>query len=49
VDNIPGIPGVGPKSAVALLNHFADLDTIFERVDELSFGQMLRRRFLLTV
>jgi len=37
VDNIPGIPGVGPKSAVALLNHFADLDTIFERVDEVQF------------
>lgn len=34
VDNIPGIPGIGPKSAAALLNHFIDLDTIFSRVDE---------------
>jgi len=25
VDNIPGIPGVGPKSAAALLSHFDDL------------------------
>ena len=33
-DNIPGIPGIGPKSAAALLNHFIDLDTIFSRVDE---------------
>jgi len=34
VDNIPGVPGVGPKSAAALLNHFDDLDAIFSRVDE---------------
>lgn len=34
VDNIPGIPGVGPKSAAALLSHFDDLDAIFSRVDE---------------
>lgn len=34
VDNIPGIPGVGPKSAAALLSHFHDLDSIWERIDE---------------
>ena len=34
VDNIPGIPGVGPKSAAALLSHFDNLDTIWERMDE---------------
>jgi DNA polymerase-1 len=34
VDNIPGVPGVGPKSAAALLNHFDDLDVIWERIDE---------------
>jgi 5'-3' exonuclease len=34
VDNIPGIPGVGPKSASALLNHFEDLDSIWERLEE---------------
>jgi len=34
VDNIPGIPGVGPKSAAALLSHFDDLDTLWKRVDE---------------
>jgi 5'-3' exonuclease len=34
VDNIPGIPGVGPKSAAALLNHFDDLDALWSRVDE---------------
>jgi 5'-3' exonuclease len=34
VDNIPGVPGVGPKSAAALLNHFENLDSVFERMDE---------------
>ena len=34
VDNIPGVPGVGPKSASALLGHFGDLDTIYDRLDE---------------
>ncbi|MFV1998702.1 MAG: 5'-3' exonuclease H3TH domain-containing protein, partial [Acidiferrobacterales bacterium] len=37
VDNIPGIPGVGPKSAAALLSHFDDLDTIWRRVDEVRY------------
>jgi 5'-3' exonuclease len=34
VDNIPGVPGVGPKSASALLGHFGDLDNIYDRLDE---------------
>jgi len=34
VDNIPGIPGVGPKSASALLGHFGDLDELFQRLEE---------------
>jgi len=34
VDNIPGVPGVGPKSAAALLSHFDDLDAIWERLEE---------------
>lgn len=35
VDNIPGVSGVGPKSASALLQHFGDLDAIFERLEEI--------------
>ncbi len=34
VDNIPGIPGVGPKAASALLGHFSDLDEIYQRLEE---------------
>jgi 5'-3' exonuclease len=34
VDNIPGVPGIGPKSAAALLAQFGDLDSLYERLDE---------------
>ncbi len=34
VDNIPGIRGIGPKAAAALLAHFGDLDRLYERLDE---------------
>lgn len=32
VDNIPGVPGVGPKSACALLNHFGNLSEIYRNL-----------------
>ena len=34
VDNIPGVRGVGPKTASALLEHFGTMDAIYERLDE---------------
>ncbi len=34
VDNIPGVPGVGAKTAAALLNHFDKLEAIWQRLDE---------------
>ncbi|NIP17789.1 MAG: exodeoxyribonuclease IX [Xanthomonadales bacterium] len=34
VDNIPGVPGVGPKTAAALLGHFEDLDALWARLEE---------------
>jgi len=37
VDNIPGVPGVGAKTAAALLTHFGSLDSLLERVDEVAF------------
>lgn len=36
VDNIPGIPRVGAKTAVALLAHFDTMDALFERLDEVA-------------
>lgn len=37
VDNIPGVTGIGAKSAAILLAHFGDLDTLLARVDEVQF------------
>jgi DNA polymerase-1 len=37
VDNIPGVPGIGPKSAAALLSHFGSLDKLYERLHEVPF------------
>ena len=37
VDNIPGVPGIGAKTAVALLEHFGSLDALLARVEELPF------------
>lgn len=36
VDCIPGVPGIGPVSAKSLLSHFNDLDTLFNRLDEVA-------------
>jgi 5'-3' exonuclease len=33
VDNIPGVPGVGKKTATALLQHFGTLDDIYSNLD----------------
>ncbi|MFC1662009.1 DNA polymerase I, partial [Gemmatimonadota bacterium] len=35
-DNIPGAPGIGPKTAVKLLDEFGDLETILARSGEIS-------------
>ena len=37
VDNIPGVPGVGAKTAAALLTHFGSLDILLDRIDEVAF------------
>ncbi|MFT3761260.1 MAG: 5'-3' exonuclease H3TH domain-containing protein [Pseudoxanthomonas sp.] len=37
IDNIPGISGIGAKSAAVLLAHFGDLDTLLARADEVAF------------
>jgi DNA polymerase-1 len=33
-DNIPGVAGIGPKTAAPLLSHFGTLDALYARLDE---------------
>ena len=37
VDNIPGVTGIGAKSAAILLAHFQSLDALLARIDEVPF------------
>ena len=41
-DNLPGVPGVGEKTAIALLQEFGTLDAIYERLDEVK-GKLRER------
>ncbi len=36
VDNIPGVPGVGEKTAQALLSYLGNLDAVYQRLDEVA-------------
>jgi 5'-3' exonuclease len=37
VDNIPGVPGIGAKTAACLLAHFDTLDAMLARIEEIPF------------
>jgi len=39
VDNVPGVPLIGPKGAQQLLQQFGSLDAVYEHVDELPKGK----------
>ena len=45
VDNIPGAPGIGIKTAALLINEYGDLDTLLERAGEIK--QPKRRETLI--
>jgi len=50
-DNLPGIPGVGPKTAAKWLGEFGSLEAIFERASEIGgkVGESLREHMQLAV
>ena len=45
VDNVPGAPGIGVKTAALLINEFGDLDALLERAGEIK--QPKRRQTLI--
>jgi len=44
-DNVPGVPGIGVKTAAELINTYGDLDTVLDRAEEIK--QPKRRQNLL--
>jgi len=35
-DNVPGVPGIGPKTALSLIQTFGSMTQVYERIDEVA-------------
>lgn len=44
-DNIPGVPGVGEKTALKLLNEYGDIEEVYKNVDKIS-GKKLKENLI---
>lgn len=42
-DNIPGVPGVGPKTALKLIKEYGDVETVLENIEKVS-GKSLKTK-----
>ena len=42
-DNIPGVPGVGPKTALKLIKEYGDVETVLGNIDKVS-GKVLKAK-----
>ncbi len=42
-DNVPGVPGVGPKTASKLIQEYGSLEKLYEQVDALKTSKMKER------
>jgi len=45
-DNIPGVPGVGEKTAMDLIRRFGRIDNIFSKLPELDIKEGVRKKLL---
>ncbi|MCQ2913569.1 MAG: DNA polymerase I [Alphaproteobacteria bacterium] len=39
IDNVPGVPGIGPKKASKLINEFGSLENLLDNLDSLKAGK----------
>lgn len=42
-DNVPGVPGIGPKSAAKLITEFGSLEALYDEIDSLKKSKMKER------
>ena len=45
-DNIPGVAGIGPKGATALIQQYKTVDYIYEHIDELDIKDNIRKKLI---
>ncbi len=43
-DNIPGVPGIGEKTATELVSKFGDIDSIYENIDSPDIRDSVRKK-----
>ncbi len=43
-DNIPGVPGIGEKTATELVSKFGDIDSIYENIDSPDIRESVRKK-----
>ena len=42
-DNVPGVPGIGPKTALSLIQTFGSMAQVYERIDEVASKSVRRK------
>ncbi len=45
-DNIPGVPGVGEKTALELVSKFGDIDSLYENIDSPEIRESVRKKLI---
>ena len=45
-DNIPGVPGVGEKTALELVSRFGDIDNLYANIDSADIRESVRKKLI---